>query len=247
MKLKSVLENLDGIEESLKAAYTEKEGKFYLNVEGYNPKEVETLRTTIARVKDEKKEALARIAELEDKFGSLPDDFDIDQYIAGKDVNGDVEKKLKDQKDRLEAVHQKAMDKVTGERDVLKGRLDKVVVDNALNAAIAEAGVAAPFAPAVRAMFKDKVKVEYEGEEVIATLDNMPVIEQLKTWAGTDQGKHYIAAPANGGGGSGGNGGGGGNTVDNPFAEKTWNLTKQLQLQKDDPAKYETLKKAAGK
>ncbi|TGE04635.1 hypothetical protein [Hymenobacter fodinae] len=249
MKLKSVIDTLDGVDEALKAAYTEKDGKFYLNVEGIDSHpEVVGLKKSLTTVRDEKKAADARAAAAEDRLAGLPDDFTVEEYNRLKDGgSGNVDQRLADQRARLEDAHKKSLDKVTGERDGLKAKLDRQYSDAALNAAIADAGIAAPFAPAVRAMLKEKVKVDYEGDEAIVTIENMPVTDHLKAWAGTEMGKHYVAAPGNGGGGSGGPGGAPHSNKDNPWSKEGFNLTKQTEIEISDPGKAAQLKAAAGK
>ncbi|MGI4886108.1 MAG: hypothetical protein ACRYFR_14220 [Janthinobacterium lividum] len=210
MKLKSVLDNLDGVDEALKAAYTEKDGKFCLNVEGLQEHpDAKALKTALDRVRDEKKALQTQFDGLNGRVGDLPDDFDLAEYNRLKDAApGDVDKRLADQRTQIEAQNQKVVSKLTGERDATKAKLDKVIVDATLNAAIADLNLA-PFAvKPVRSMFKDDIKVAYEGEEAIVTINNMPVGEHLKTWAASDEGKPFVAAPGNGGGGAGGGGGG---------------------------------------
>lgn len=47
------------------------------------------------------------------------------------------------------------------------------------------------------------------------TIDNLPVADKIKAWAGTEEGKYFVTAPGNGGGGSGG----GNNNADNPWSK----------------------------
>ncbi|WP_138476171.1 hypothetical protein [Dyadobacter bucti] len=249
MKLKAILDNLDGVDEALKPAYTEKDGKFVLNIEGYDSHpEVQGLKRSLQVSRDEKKAIETQLGEMKEKFGSLPDEFNMEEYNRLKDGGGgDVNQKLADQRARLEDASKKALDVVNKKLEDATSKLNKLHVDSALNSGITEIAVAAPFAPAVRAMFNDKVKVDYEGGEPIVTIENMPVNEYLKTWAGTDFGKHYIVAPGSGGGGSGGSGGGTPNKADNPWSKEGFNLTKQTEIERDDPAKAAQLKASAGK
>ena len=211
MKLKAILDNLDGIDEALKAAYTDKDGKFYLNVEGFDPNETEVLRNTMRNAKAEKKAAEKELADLKEKYAGLPDDFSVDEYNTLKDASGGkIDQRLADQRNRLTAEKDVAVKKVTEERDSYKSRVEKLAKENAINAALAEVNITNPaMQKAAKAMFMPDAKVDFENDAPIVTIDNLPVADKLKAWAATDEGKHFVAAPGNGGGGAGGGQGGG--------------------------------------
>lgn len=104
---------------------------------------------------------------------------------------------------------QKDLGKVTKERDTFKttaegesAAVKKMVADGGLTEALIGVNVAKQFLPAVKAMLLGKVTVEQEGEARIAKVDGKPLSEFVKTWSQSDDGKHYVAAPANGGGGA---------------------------------------------
>lgn len=248
MKLKAILETLDGLDESLKAAYTEKDGKFVLNVEGYDPAEVEVLRNTMRRAKDEKKAAEKERDDLKEKYSFLPEEFDADAYHALKDGgSGNVDQRLADQKKRLEDGFKAKEEKLTQKAETAQKQLHKLHAEMTLTTALAEASITLPHAQkAVKAMFKDQVKVEFEGDEAVVTIENMPVVEKLKAYAQTDEGKYFVTAPGNGGGGGQGGGGGGNNPKDNPWHKDGLNFTRQQEIEKADPAKATQLKAAAG-
>lgn len=250
MKLKAVLETLDGVDEAVKPFYTEKDGKFYLTVEDIDDHpEVKGLKTSLAKVRDEKKSVETKNSELTDKFGSLPDDFTVEEYHRLKDSgNGNIDQKLENQKARLEADFKRKEDKLIQERDMFKARAEKQHIDNAINTALAEANITTPaMIKAVRAMFQPQTKLDYEGDEAIVTIDNLPLVDKIKAWAGTDEGKYFVTAPANGGGGGGNSQPGtSGNTKDNPWSKEGFNLTKQVEILKSDPTKAAQLKAAAG-
>ena len=208
MKLKAVLDNLDGIDESLKAAYTEKDGKFYLNIEGFDDhNEVKGLRNSMILAKDEKKAAETNLAALKSKYAGLPDDFTVEEYNRLKDAGGgNVDQRLQDQRNRLEATHKAEKESLSKERDTYKSRVEKLASENAINTALTEANVTNPaMAKAVRAMFQNQVKVDFENDNAVVTIDSLPVLDKIRAWAGTDEGKYFVTAPGNGGGGSGNN------------------------------------------
>ena len=83
------------------------------------------------------------------------------------------------------------------------------LIDSGLTNALIEAKVDARFLPAVKALIGRDAKVEMDGDNRIAKIKDKALTEYVKEWAASDEGKNYVAAPANsGGGGQGGNGGG---------------------------------------
>lgn len=249
MKLKAIVETLDGLDEAIKQFYTPKGDSFVLSIEQFDDHpDVKGLKASLTSARSEKKGLETKITELTDKYTGLPEDFSVEEYNRLKDSGGgDINQKLADQRARLTQEKDTAVKKVEGERDSFKSRVEKLASDNAINVALAEANVAPHMQKAVRAMFQSQIKVDYEGDEAIVTIENLPVVDKIKAWAGTDEGKYFVAAPANGGGGGGNNQPGSGNNAkDNPWSKEGFNLTKQTDLLKNDPNKAAQLKAAAG-
>lgn len=110
---------------------------------------------------------------------------------------GKAEKTLKTETEKMQ--------KQLGEKD---GALRKLLVDEGLTAAAVKAGVAPHYLDAVKALHSGKTTIEAKDGAYVALLDGKPIAEALTTWAQSDQGKHFVAAPNNSGGGAqGGNGG----------------------------------------
>jgi hypothetical protein len=64
---------------------------------------------------------------------------------------------------------------------------------------------------AAKALLSSQVQVVVEGDKRVTKVGDKLLADHLKEWAATDEGKHFITAPANGGGGAnGGSGNGGG-------------------------------------
>lgn len=248
MKLKSVLDTLDGLDEAIAALYSQKGDVYVLNIEQIDAHpDVTGLKNSLAAARAEKKTLENKVSELNDKFGSLPDDFSIDEYNRLKDGgSGNIDQRLADQRARLTAEKDTAVKKLETERDAYKSRVEKLASENAVNAALAEANIAPHMQKAVRAMFQSQIKVEYEGDDAIVTIENLPVVDKVKSWAGTDEGKYFVAAPSNGGGGSNPGIDKKTDPKDNPWSKEGRNFTKQMDIQNKDPALAEQLKAAAG-
>jgi hypothetical protein len=83
----------------------------------------------------------------------------------------------------------------------------RLLVDNGLVDALTKAGVTNPVnLKAAKAMLKDGVTLVIDGDTRKAMLGDKDLNEGILAWAGSDEGKHFIAAPSNSGGGAQGSG-----------------------------------------
>jgi len=85
---------------------------------------------------------------------------------------------------------------------------------------------------------------EYGGKPTCVNKDGKKIADLLNDFLGTEEGKHYLQSTNNGGGvpGSGGTK----PAVANPWAKDTFNLTRQMEITREDPARANSLKEAAG-
>lgn len=106
-------------------------------------------------------------------------------------------------------------DKVKKLYEAESGYTNNLLVENGLNEALVKEGIAKQFLPAVKSMLKGQVTVKIEGNERKAVIGEKALSEYVAEWSKGEEGKHFIAAPANSGGGSngGGNAGGSGKTL----------------------------------
>lgn len=177
--------------------YSEKDGEYVLNAEGGG--DTTKLENALQSERKIRREAEAKVKDLENKYASLPEDFDLNKYNDLMDkTGGNIDAKLKEQRERINEQHQKEISKLQEQLNEKDNLVATHVKSATLQRAMAEAGIAKPFMPAVEAMMRDQIKVE--GTDVY--LNEKPVSEALKEWAGSDDGKHYVSAPANSGGGT---------------------------------------------
>ena len=97
-------------------------------------------------------------------------------------------------------------DKVKKLYEAESGYTNNLLVENGLNEALIKEGVAKQFLPAVKSMLKGQVQVKIEGNERKAVIGEKSLSDFVSEWSKGDEGKHFIAAPANSGGGSNGGG-----------------------------------------
>ena len=195
MGLKVVLDTLDGLDEATQSFYAEKDGAYVLDVEGVdNHPDVANLRNAYQAEKTKRQEqgkkletTQARLAELEAKPNpTKADDAEILKL-----------------REALEGERDQWKTKATE----LEGTVYKLTVENQLDAALRDAGIADPgLAMGAKALLQGKIKVA-DGKPVAETdMGPIALSEYVKRWASSD-GAAYVSKPS--GGGAGGSKGGG--------------------------------------
>tara|TARA_R110002126_G_scaffold61237_1_gene158456 strand:+ start:190 stop:783 length:594 start_codon:yes stop_codon:yes gene_type:complete len=87
------------------------------------------------------------------------------------------------------------------------GALQSYLIDNGLNDAMIKAGIKPEFMSAAKAMLRSETQIKAEDGKYSALMGEKPLFEAITEWAASDEGKHFVSAPANSGGGAtGGNG-----------------------------------------
>ncbi len=174
------------------------------------------------------------LAELKEaRKGRAIDPAELDKLQAKIDsLEGDLATASKAQKDQAKALKQ-AQDALASE----SGFTQKLLLDNGLTDALVKAGVANQFLPAVKAMLGTQAKIVTDGDARKAIIGDKELNEFVSSWATSDEGKHYIAAPANGGGGASGGASSGSNA-------KVWTREKFDQASHFERSEFS---KAGGK
>jgi hypothetical protein len=134
-KLKAVLESLDGVDESLRGLYVEREdGKFQLDADGVE--DVSGLKSALERVKRDLREAK----------GKVPADFDPEKYeellaLQEEFSKGKLTEKQREEfenlKGQLKTQHAKELEKVQGQLAQLQEALQHELVTSRATQAIA--------------------------------------------------------------------------------------------------------------
>ena len=141
----------------------------------------------LGELKDARKGRSIDPAEL-DKLQEKIDSLELDLSNANKST------KEKDKALKL------AQDALVSE----SGFTHKLLLDNGLTDALVKSGVAAQFLPAVKAMLGTQAKIIADGDARKAVIGDKDLTDFISSWVTSDEGKHYISAPANGGGGASG-------------------------------------------
>lgn len=232
-KLKSVLDSLDGVDESLHGFYVERDGKHYLDAEGVE--DVGGLKSALAKEKAAAKAAKEALAKY--------DGFDPEEFQRLKEAAEAAEAKKLEAEGNYKEIRErdaKAFAKEIEKRDAEIGRRDKfiekLVVENELNAAIEKVGVISELKDGARALFMIK------GAKVVATEDgyngllgDVPISDYVESWAKTDEAAHYLRPT--GAGGSGTKSGKAAPSGSKPRSEMT-NAEKAAFIDKHGQAAY---------
>lgn len=254
MALKAILDSLDSVDAALHDHYTEKDGKYVLQIEGVQEHpDTKALKSALDRVRKEKKDlADAHAAEMA-RFAGLPDDFDSDAYetlraaAEGKDPPKTDEQVVR-VRDQLERKHASEMAKKDEALAKLHRTIERLTIDEGLSRAMDEANIdprhKKKLAPYLKATGKIKLDETDDGFEASVETDLGPVSlsKFVSDWAGSDDGKEYVGKPA----GLDTKGSDGRRSEGNPFTKAAWNKTEQGAMMRSDRAKAERMAKAAG-
>lgn len=266
MALKVLVDSLDSVEDFLRDHYIEKDGKFVLQLDGVRDHpETQALKAALDRVRQEKKDTTDKLTDAERKLSEIPEGFDAEEYLSLKAGAGDPNDPLKKKATDEHLQSQKALyeqrianltkkhetdladrDAAITERD---GYIDRTLVQGSTEKALRDAGVAEEFLEGALGIVLKHVKVRREDngdrKAVVETdLGETDIAAYASNWAQSDKGKPYLAKPS--GPGGNGNNGRGGTAEVNPWAKDTFNLTKQGEIARTDPAKTQRFKAAAG-
>lgn len=144
-----------------------------------------------------------------------------------------------------------AIEKAASERnDRATKQMTSLASENALLSALSGVGVKADLFGAARSLLAGQVTVD--ADTLVATVDGRPVADYVSDWAQSAEGRHFVRAKlTTGGGGSFGNSptaGRRGAFSENPWKKgPTFNLTRQGQVLKSNPALAAQLQRAAGR
>lgn len=115
---------------------------------------------------------------------------------------------LTDELGKVQKASKSEVEKLTKALELKDTALTQHLIDAGLTDALAKAGVAPHYLNAAKAMFKGQAALKADGGDYKALIGDKPIADAIKEWAQTDEGKHFVSAPANGGGGASGMNGG---------------------------------------
>ncbi len=163
---------------------------------------------------------------------------------------------LKSKRDELLEANRKLKDELAARQEESVKTLSKLnrasatvqqlLVDNGLSDALTMAKVAPEFVPAARALIKSREDIaigDTDGQPT-AVIGEQSLAEYVAQWADSDEGRPFIAPPANSGGGTVVSASGRPRPA-NPWSKDSRNLSEQARILREDPERAARLKVAA--
>jgi hypothetical protein len=165
--------------------------------------ENEELKTAIEALSAKNRELLGELKQVRAKARGA--DIDPTEYANLQTAVEELTDKLfKSEKESGRTVE--TLQKTLQQKDAT---LQTYLIENGLSDALLKANVRPEMMTAVKAMLKGNTKLSDDNGQYKAILGDKPLSEAVLEWAASDEGKHFVQAPANAGGGaSGGNSGG---------------------------------------
>lgn len=269
-KLKTVLPNLDDLDESMHEFYVEKDGKFVLDLEGVDVHpDVVALKNALDRQKSDRRTMATDLAALKEKIAKVPEDFDADAYQTAmheleelrnnKNTKTDdkeradlvaARKTLEQKISGLEKSHAEAIKKKDENIKKRDGKIHQLLIDEGLTKALIESGVGSQYLKAAKALLKnDCTVIEEDGDYraiVESDMGQLDISKYVSDWVASDDGKPFVP-PAKGGDAD--NKGKPTNRKigeKNPWTKEHYNLTEQGRVMREDRSKAEKFAKEAG-
>jgi len=203
--------------------------------------QIATLSKAHERLKTDSKADRDALKAAQDQLKAIEDEKAEAERKAAE-ASGDTEKITQ----QLKQQHERDLAKEKKRADDAEALLDKVLKRDRLSQELDDLRVKPEFKKAAMALLADGIELrKVDGEEFpVPYRGGLPLGEQLKVWAASDEGKPFILSGDAGGEAEGGKK----NTSSglNPWKKETRNLTLQDQIEAQDPAKAKRLKAEAG-
>ena len=135
----------------------------------------------------------------------------LEKARAGKTIDPDDYRQLEERATKAESdleslkkTHKQTtaeFEKIKKEHESESNFTKSLLVDNGLVDALTKAGVTNPVSlKAAKAMMKDQVALVVDGDTRKAMIGDKDLSTFITEWSGSEEGKHFVAAPINSGG-----------------------------------------------
>lgn len=163
--------------------------------------DIEELKASVEALQSKNRELLGELKIAKAKAKGA--DIDPEQYATLQneleEARSSIEKLTKTSKTEAE--------RLTAELSKKDSALQKMLIDGGLTEALAKSGVRPELMKAAKAMLQSQAAIKADGDNFQALMGDKPLADAVAAWATSDEGKHFVAAPASAGGSApGGNG-----------------------------------------
>ena len=233
MALEYTIDTIEGLDENVAKLYTEKDGKFILDVSGVPKEDVSGLKSALEHERENRKKATDRLKQIELEAQQKKED----ELANSGDLQAQLDSAMGKIKERDEKISGMEGETANEKRNNASLKLAAELADGK-NVKLLSKHIND------RLRFVDgEIKVlDEKGDLTVSSIADLK--SQLIESGDFDS---LLKGNKSGGGGAGGgdNGGGAANS-DNPWKKESRNLTKQAQISRTDPTLAAQLKKAAG-
>lgn len=246
MALKAVLQNLDGVPESLRGEYKEQDGKFYLDIEGIDDHHgVGALKRAKDYEKDNARKAKEEVARLTGELDTAQ--RDMDELRKTGIPKGDVDRLEQSYKDK----NAKREKELTDQISALTNSLELHLLEGQAVKLAGEVAAKPEYIEAIMPHIRSRMKLEMtEGEHIVRILDKdgKPSASNLDDLKKEVLGMKALApllsgSKASGSGAGGGQGGGATSRNNKKFNELT--EKERIEWHREDPEGFKAASAAA--
>ncbi len=198
-----------------------------------DPDVVALIEEVTASLASKNKELLGELRSAKAK--AKGSDIDPEDYARLQSEVEDLSARLQNS-EKLSKTELAKLSKSLSEKD---SALSGLLVDSGITDALAKAGVAPHYVNPLKAMFKTQAQLLNENGAYKAVIGDKALGEAISGYLGGDEGKHFVAAPANSGGGAAG-----GSSKSSGKSFASMSTEERTALYRRDPAAYEAAKSA---
>jgi hypothetical protein len=254
MPLKYKFKSKDEIPAEVLAHYVERDGAWMLDIDGVVDKsKLDEFRANNVGLMKQLEEQRKRFEGIdpEQVKALMEEKRKLEEAQAMKD--GQVDKLLDSRVRSFKAELEKQISALASERDSLGARLMEIQINQGVIEAANKRGLRRTAIPDITARARNVFKLvngvptalDADGKTVRYGKDGVTPMT-LEEWADAQVQEAPHLFESNAGGGAPGSGSGGVVFSDNPWKQESFNLTKQGQIMKKDPALARALMTAAG-
>jgi len=164
---------------------------------------------------------------------------DANKKVDIEDIKAKIEVKWKN----LLATKEKELEELKGNLTGTKKNLNNLLINQEIDKQFSTGKkVLDVHRTILRAHFKSKAKVEFDGDDSVVVIDDngqeLPIADYFEYWKGLEESKPYLEAEQSSGGGASGSKGG----FTKKKAWKDMTPNDRITLYKENPAEYERMK-----
>jgi hypothetical protein len=254
MPLKYKYKSKDELPAEHQSLYTERDGAWFLNAEGVADS------SSLDELRKQKTALEQQLGELNKRFEGIDPDNVRAQLEQKRKLeeehalkSGEFDKVLQSRTQTMRSDFEKQLSAITGERDTLNKRLTEIQINQGVIIAGTQRGLRPSAIPDITARARSTFKLvngvprafEPDGSTVRVGRDGATPMT-VEEWIDSQlSDAPHLFEPNSGSGASGNSDTSSRHQIANPWKRETWNLTKQGELLRNDPAKARAFQAAA--